>query len=102
MLEAYSGELGKRAVAFVNASRESEFHLRNPFLASKYLSKMVALTGYSDHKNGKLIVNFVEEILHARSESFITLLPVLELLGRTGIPDAKVVYEKYIGCDIDA
>ncbi|MHA1690916.1 MAG: hypothetical protein ACTSU7_04710, partial [Candidatus Heimdallarchaeaceae archaeon] len=100
-LDAYSGEFVKRAADFVKASKSSGFHLTSPALASRYLSNMVSPGRCNNHKTGKLIVNFIEEILRVNKDMFDALLPVLELYGMCGVPEAKALYEKCTGSDMN-
>ena len=95
LLRAYSGPFERSAGYFVNASRKSGFHLKEPSLASQYLTQMVAGSSYSSTKTGKDIVNFVEEILSENPDEHDSLLPVLEHYGMAGVPEARIVYEKY-------
>lgn len=102
LLKTYSGKFMKRTVDFVEACKESGFHLKSPSVASQYLAEMVptidemAKTGNGNaHRTGKVVLGFVEEVLHENPDEFDSLLPVLEHYGMAGVPEARLIYEKY-------
>jgi len=95
LLKAYKGPFEKRADGFARASSKSGFHKKYPSEALMYLSGMVASESYKVHEIGKRVLNVVEEILSENPDEFDKALPVIELYGMAGVPDAKMVYRKY-------